>query len=302
MPGPEGSPKWRARAPVQVRAMARTTMKRFSVRPGEKVKLKDVDPDDARPQPSQRQAVAVLRTALEKLDTLQNKMWAERKHALLVVLQGRDAAGKDSVIRHVITGMNPAGCVVSSFKQPTPLELQHDFLWRVHPNAPARGMVAVFNRSQYEDVLVARVHQLVPKKVWKARYREICEFEHLLHRDNDTMVIKFFLHISKEEQLKRFAKRLDDPRHNWKISEADYAERAYWGKYTDAFEEMFEETSTHHAPWFIIPANHKWACHANVSQILIEAMTDMAIKMPKPSVDLDQIRREYHVDVERSRK
>jgi PPK2 family polyphosphate:nucleotide phosphotransferase len=279
---------------VQVKAMPRTATQRFLARPGERVRLKDIDPDEVRPQTSHHHANAELQKALKQLDTLQLKMWAERKHSLLIVLQGRDAAGKDGVIRHVITGMNPAGCVVTSFKQPTPEELLHDFLWRIHPHAPARGMVAVFNRSQYEDVLVARVHDLAPKKIWKARYREINEFEHVLHRDNGTTVLKFFLHISKGEQLDRFAKRLDDPTHNWKISEADYKEREYWAQYTAAFEEMVEETSTEHAPWFIIPSNHKWACHANIAQILVEAMSGMAIKMPKPTVDLEKIRREYH--------
>lgn len=269
-------------------------MRRFIAPPGKKVRLKEVDPDAVGPQKSHRKALAELQAACKHIDTLQSRMWAERKHSLLVVLQGRDAAGKDSVVRHVMTGMNPAGCIVTAFKQPTPQEAEHDFLWRVHPHAPARGMVAVFNRSHYEDVLVARVHRLVPKKVWKARYREIAEFEHLLHRDNDTTILKFFLHISKEEQLERFAQRLDDPEHNWKISESDYTERELWGEYTDAFEEAIEETSTHHAPWFIIPADHKWSAHLNIAHILIEAFTDMAIRMPAPSVDIEQIRREYH--------
>lgn len=266
------------------------------VKPGEKAALKHANPDALGQQKSQRHAKTELQKALERLDELQSRMWAEHKHALLIVLQGRDAAGKDSLIRHVISGMNPQGCVVSSFKQPTPEELAHDFLWRVHKVSPARGTVAVFNRSQYEDVLAARVHRLVPKKVWKARYREINEFEHLLYRDNDTTVLKFFLNISKEEQLARFARRLDDPSRNWKISESDYTERDLWRDYTEAFEEMFRETSTYHAPWFIIPANHKWSCHLNVAQILIEAMSDMGIKLPKPSVDLDAIRRKYHAE------
>ncbi|HXW51224.1 MAG TPA: PPK2 family polyphosphate kinase [Candidatus Acidoferrales bacterium] len=271
-------------------------MRRFMVKPGEKAALKHANPDALGQQKSQRHAKTELQKALERLDELQSRMWAEHKHALLIVLQGRDAAGKDSLIRHVISGMNPQGCVVSSFKQPTPEELAHDFLWRVHKVSPARGTVAVFNRSQYEDVLAARVHRLVPKKVWKARYREINEFEHLLYRDNDTTVLKFFLNISKEEQLARFARRLDDPSRNWKISESDYTERDLWRDYTEAFEEMFRETSTYHAPWFIIPANHKWSCHLNVAQILIEAMSDMGIKLPKPSVDLDAIRRKYHAE------
>lgn len=269
-------------------------MSRFRVKPGEKIKLKHVDPNEHGKHATHKRASLEMDSTLHKIDELQLKMWAERKHSLLVVLQGRDSAGKDGVIRHVITGMNPEGCVVSSFKMPTAEELAHDFLWRIHPHAPARGMTAIFNRSHYEDVLAVRVHKLVPKQQWKRRYDEINDFERLLYRDNNTTILKFFLHISKEEQLVRFAKRLDDPSHNWKISEADYTERECWSAYTDAFEEMFFKTSTSHAPWFIIPANHKWFCHLAVSQILVEAMTDMTITMPKPSVDLKDIRRRYH--------
>jgi len=274
--------------------MARTYTKQFMAAPGKKIKLKGVSPGFHGSYSSKKEALRDLSRELEKIDKLQLHMWAQKKHSLLIVLQGLDSAGKDGVIRRVITGMNPQGCTVSGFKPPTEEELDHDFLWRVHPRAPAKGMVAVFNRSHYEDVLAVRVHKLVPKKQWKARYGEINDFERLLYRDNNTTILKFFLHISKEEQLARFAKRLDDPSHNWKISEADYTERQYWGAYIDAFEEMLRETSTEHAPWFIIPANHKWFCHLAISKILVETMSDMKIEIPKPTVDLREIRRKYH--------
>ena len=181
---------------------------------------------------------------LHKMDQLQNLMYAERKHSLLIVLQGLDACGKDGLVRHIVNGINPAGCRVVAFKQPTPEDLGHDFLWRVHPHVPARGEVVIFNRSHYEDVLVVRVHQLVPVSVWSKRYDLINDLEKLLVVENDTTILKFFLHISKEEQLARFKRRLDDPARRWKISESDYREREYWQDYIQAFEDMLHKTST----------------------------------------------------------
>jgi PPK2 family polyphosphate:nucleotide phosphotransferase len=228
------------------------------------------------------------------MEQLQYLMYAESKHSLLIVLQGLDAAGKDGVVRHVLTGMNPSGCVASNFKQPTAKELGHDFLWRVHPHVPAKGSVAIFNRSHYEDVLVVRVHGLVPEKIWSKRYDEINDFEKLIAAQSNTTILKFFLHISKQEQLARFAKRLDDPAHQWKISESDYKERKYWNDYTEAFEDALTKTSTEHAAWFVIPSNHKWFRDLAVSQIIARTMEDMKMQMPKPTVDLAKIRREYH--------
>jgi PPK2 family polyphosphate:nucleotide phosphotransferase len=210
------------------------------------------------------------------------------------VLQGLDAAGKDGVVRHVLTGMNPSGCVSVNFKQSTKEELAHDFLWRVHPHVSAKGSVAIFNRSHYEDVLVARVHGLVPEKVWSKRYDQINDFERLVTTENNTTVLKFFLHISKDEQLARFKKRLDDPARQWKISDSDYKEREYWGDYVKAFEDVLSKTSTEQAPWFIIPSNHKWFRDLAISQIIVRQMEDMAMQLPKPTVNLTQIRREYH--------
>ena len=220
-------------------------------------------------------------------------MYAEKKHALLVVLQGIDAAGKDGVCWHVITAMNPQGCYVASFKQPTSTELAHDFLWRVHRRVPALGEVGVFNRSHYEDVLVVRVHDLVPEKVWSRRYEAINQFELLLSA-NRVSIVKFFLYISKEEQLDRFARRLEDPERQWKISGADYAEREHWDAYIDAYEDMLSKCSTKHAPWYVIPANHKWFRNLAASKIILETMKAMDIKAPEPTVDIAEIRKKYH--------
>ncbi len=180
-------------------------------------------------------------------------MYAEGRHSLLIVLQAMDAGGKDGTVRHAMSTMSPVGTIVTSFKQPSAEDLKHDFLWRVHPHAPAKGMVAIFNRSHYEDVLVVRVHNLVPKDMWSERYASINEFEKLMRKQNGTHIIKFFLYISKDEQLARFKSRLDDPTRNWKISEDDYREREFWDDYIAAYEAVFHKTSTKHAPWYIIP-------------------------------------------------
>jgi PPK2 family polyphosphate:nucleotide phosphotransferase len=264
------------------------------VEPGAKVKLKDFDPGYHGKYHSRDEALPELQTHLQKMDHLQYLMYAERKHSLLIVLQGIDASGKDGTIRHIFTGMNPAGCRVVKFKVPTEEERAHDFLWRVHPHAPPKGAVEIFNRSHYEDVLVARVHDLVPEKVWSQRYELINDFEKLLVTENSTTILKFFLHISKEEQLERFERRLEDPNRQWKISEADYEERKYWDDYMKAYEDVFRETSTECAPWYVIPANHKWYRDLEISRIITERMEDLKMNFPKPLVDLDYIRRKYH--------
>jgi PPK2 family polyphosphate:nucleotide phosphotransferase len=269
-------------------------LEKLIVKPGSKVRLKHFDPSYHGKHESHRSALPEIQRNLQKMEQLQYLMYAESKHSLLIVLQGLDAAGKDGVVRHVLTGMNPSGCVASNFKQPTAKELGHDFLWRVHPHVPAKGSVAIFNRSHYEDVLVVRVHGLVPEKIWSKRYDEINDFEKLIAAQSNTTILKFFLHISKQEQLARFAKRLDDPAHQWKISESDYKERKYWNDYTEAFEDALTKTSTEHAAWFVIPSNHKWFRDLAVSQIIARTMEDMKMQMPKPTVDLAKIRREYH--------
>jgi PPK2 family polyphosphate:nucleotide phosphotransferase len=268
--------------------------KRLVVKPGSKIRLKHLDPSSHGKHESHKAALPEIQEYLEKMEELQYRMYAENKHSLLIVLQGLDAAGKDGVVRHVLTGLNPSGCVSVNFKQPTAKELAHDFLWRVHPHVPAKGSVAIFNRSHYEDVLVARVHDLVPEKVWSKRYDQINDFEQLIATENNTTILKFFLHISKDEQLARFKKRLDDPARQWKISDSDYKERDYWGDYTKAFEDVLDKTSTEHARWFIIPSNHKWFRDLAISQIIVRQMEDLDMQLPRPTVNLAEIRREYH--------
>jgi len=267
---------------------------KFRVEPGVKVKLGNIDASYNGNYESHEAALPEMLSQLHKLDRLQNLMYAERKRSVLVVLQGLDASGKDGVVRHLVAGVNPAGCRVVGFKQPTPEDLRHDFLWRVHPHFPARGEVVIFNRSHYEDVLVVRVHQLVPFHVWSQRYDLINELERLLVVENYTTVLKFFLYISKDEQLTRFKRRLDDPTRRWKISEADYREREYWEDYVQAFQDMLYKTSTHHAPWFVIPSNHKWFRDLAVSQIIIRTLEELDMQMPETAVDITRIRRRYH--------
>jgi PPK2 family polyphosphate:nucleotide phosphotransferase len=268
--------------------------KRLMVEPGSKVRLAKFDPAFHGKGSDEQAAVKELEETKQKIGDLQRKMYGDNRHSLLIVLQGLDAAGKDGVCWHVVSAMDPQGCKVQGFKAPTPEELAHDFLWRIHPHAPAKGEVAVFNRSHYEDVLVARVHKLVPKKVWERRYELINDFEWLLCEQNGTTILKFCLVVSEEEQLRRFAQRLDDPHRQWKISDADYQERGFFDDYLTAFDEALERTSTPHAPWFTIPCDHKWFRNLAVAQIVLDAMEAMKLKYPKPSVDLDQIRQLYH--------
>lgn len=254
-------------------------------------------PEDAHQTPgglTEKAAIKATAVIAKKIRALQYRLYAENRQSLLIVLQGLDAAGKDGTIRHVLGMMNPQGCVVTGFKEPTALELRHDFLWRIHPHAPARGEVAIFNRSHYEDVLIGRVHKLCPKTQLALRYEQINQFESLLATQNETRIIKFFLHISPEEQLARFAARLDDPTKNWKISTADYTERAFWSDYQAAYLEVLKKTSTATAPWYVIPADHKWYRNYAVACIVLETLEAMAPALPQPSVDLRQIRHAYH--------
>ena len=268
--------------------------KQFMVKPGTKVKLNEIDPGYTGKNVSEEEALADTEKYRDKLRKLQYLLYAEKRRSLLIVLQALDAAGKDGTVNHVMSAMNPQGTTVTGFKGPTAIELEHDFLWRIHPHAPAKGTVAIFNRSHYEDVLVVRVHKLAPEQVWSERYQLINDFEKLLRRQNHTHLIKFYLHISKEEQLARFKQRLDDPARNWKISDSDYKERELWDDYQRAFEDVFAETSRTEAPWYIIPSNKKWFRNLAVSQIVAATMEDLGMQMPKPQVDLDVIRREYH--------
>lgn len=266
--------------------------KKFIVAPGTELKLADLDPTYKGKETADTAAAATAHYR-QKLADMQKLLYAEHKRSLLVVLQAPDAGGKDGTIAHVMSAWNPQGASVTSFKQPTPQELAHDFLWRVHIHTPGHGEIAIFNRSHYEEVLVTRVHKLIDKSTCKTRYKRIREFEAEL-ADNATHILKFYLHISKDEQLVRFEQRLDDPTRNWKISEDDYTERGYWDDYMQAYDDAIGATSTKYAPWFVIPANYKWFRNLAISQILADTMEDFHMTYPKPSVDIEKIRREYH--------
>jgi PPK2 family polyphosphate:nucleotide phosphotransferase len=267
--------------------------KKFIVEPGSKVRLGKIDPAFSGKHKSHESAATETAKQVERMDRLQYLLYADASRSLLIVLQGLDAAGKDGVIRHLFTGMDPQGTFVAGFKEPTKEELAHDFLWRVHAHAPGRGEVVIYNRSHYEDVLVVRVHKLVPRSVWSERYDLINHFEKMLH-ENGTRILKFYLHIGPDEQLARFRQRLDDPARQWKISDSDYSERELWPKYIDAYEEAIARTSTKRAPWYVIPSNHKWFRNLAISQIVADAMGEMGLKLPKPRVDIAAIRRKYH--------
>jgi len=269
--------------------MATNFTKELMVTPGKSVKLDKWDPENTLGWKKGAKMRADLDKSIERIDKLQYLLYAEHKRALLIVLQGRDAAGKDGTIRHVMTGCNPQGCHVTSFKVPSAEEMSHEYLWRIHHAVPEYGDIGIFNRSVYEDVLIVRVHNMVPKDVWSQRYDQINEFEELLH-DNRVKIIKFFLHISKDEQKKRFQQRIDDPDRRWKISESDFDERQLWDDYTAAYEDALSKCSTPHAPWFVIPANKKWFRNLAVSHIIAETMESMNMKFPPPTVDVKKLK------------
>jgi PPK2 family polyphosphate:nucleotide phosphotransferase len=267
--------------------------KNFMVEPGAKVRLAQIDPAYSGKHETHEKALPEIHANVERMDKLQYLLYADGNQSLLVVLQALDAAGKDGVIRHVFSGMNPQGTFVFGFKQPSKEEVAHDFLWRAHLRTPGKGEVVIFNRSHYEDVLVVRVHKLVGQAIWSKRYELINDFETMLTQ-NGTTILKFFLHISPEEQLSRFKQRLDDPSRNWKISEGDYSERELWPKYVEAYEDAMELTSTKRAPWYVIPSNQKWFRNLAISQIIADTMGEMGLKLPPTHVDIADIRRKYH--------
>jgi PPK2 family polyphosphate:nucleotide phosphotransferase len=275
--------------------------KKFRVEKGSKVKLDGIDPNYKGEHKDKAAAQGELEKHAERLRELQYLMYAENKRSLLIILQSLDAAGKDGTINHVFASMNPQGCRVYSFKTPSAEELAHDYLWRIHQETPRKGYVTIFNRSHYEDVLVVRVHNLVPKEVWSKRYDEINNFEKELI-DNGTHILKFFLHIDEEEQLARFKQRLDDPNRHWKISESDYTEREYWNDYQKAYEEAISKCSTNHAPWYIIPSNHKWFRNLAVSQILVDTLESLKMKFPAPTVNIADIKKKYHAAEKEEKK
>ncbi|PYQ07350.1 MAG: hypothetical protein DMF82_04080 [Acidobacteria bacterium] len=267
-----------------------TAFKQFRVDPDQKFKLKDRDPADTAGYKSRQEAKARLVEGIERLRELQERLYAYDRWALLLVFQAMDAAGKDSTIEHVMSGVNPQGCQVYSFKQPSAEELDHDYLWRTNKCLPERGRIGVFNRSYYEEVLVVRVHEgilaaeklpaeVVDKDIWKQRYRDICAYERYLAR-NGTAIVKFFLHVSKEEQRRRFLARLDEPVKNWKFSLSDVKEREHWDDYMEAYEDMLAHTSTEHAPWYVIPADHKWFMRMAVADVIVSVLEKLRPEFP----------------------
>jgi len=266
--------------------------KDFEVRPGKKVKLDEWPTMVKSFFKSKKEYHELLEEHVGELSSLQQLHYASNRYALLLIFQGMDAGGKDGAIRHVMSGVNPQGCEVFSFKQPSAEELEHDFLWRTTRRLPERGRIGIFNRSYYEEVLVVRVHPEIlhgeglseelrdDKNIWEQRYRSIVDLEEHLHR-NGTRIVKFFLHLSKEEQRKRFLERIDDPDKNWKLSLADIHERKYWKQYMEAYEACLGATSTHHAPWYVVPADDKENARLIVSQIVLDALHDLKMAYPR---------------------
>jgi PPK2 family polyphosphate:nucleotide phosphotransferase len=262
---------------------------RFRVKPNSKVILARHDADDTADLADKASARKRMKKNLQRLSELQYLLYAESKRSVLVVLQALDAGGKDGTIRHVMGPLNPQSCKVISFKTPSEEERSHDFLWRIHHAAPRQGEIRIFNRSHYEDVLIVRVHEMVPKSVWSRRYDQINTFEKMLAQNN-THILKFYLHISKDEQLARFKARLEDPTKHWKASEADFAERKHWNTYIKAYEAALSKCSTPHAPWFIIPANKKWFRNVAISEILVQYLSKLRMKFPEPQADIANLK------------
>ena len=264
-------------------------MDKYRIQPGQKVDLSHWDPSDKSTFPmGKKVGKEHLKQLNGELEALQELLYAEGKHKVLIVLQAMDTGGKDGTIRHVFEGVNPQGVKVASFKAPTRKELAHDYLWRIHKHTPGKGEIVIFNRSHYEDVLVVRVHNLAPEAVWSKRYEHINAFEKTL-ADEGTTILKFYLHIDKDEQKERLQDRLDEPNKNWKFSLGDLEERKLWGQYTEAFEAALENTSTAYAPWYVIPANRKWYRNLVISSIIIEKLKSLNMSFPEPEDDLSGV-------------
>ena len=260
-------------------------MDRYRVKPGSRVDLSEWDPSDKGAFPEgKNEGRKRLLELNQRLEELQELLYAEHKHKVLIVLQAMDTGGKDGTIRHVFEGVNPQGVRVASFKKPTPEELDHDFLWRVHKQVPAKGEIVIFNRSHYEDVLVVRVHNLAPQEVWSKRYDHINDFERML-ADEGTTILKFFLHIDLDEQKERLQARLDEPNKRWKFNPVDLEERKLWPKYIEAYEDAISKTSTDWAPWYIIPANRKWYRNLVVGTVITEVLEGLNMRHPEPEFD-----------------
>lgn len=253
---------------------------------GKNFRLSKMDPDDASLVSFDKQhAAELLRKLNTKIDDLQELLYTQHRHRILIILQGMDTSGKDGTIRNVFAGVNPQGVTVKSFKAPTAEELAHDYLWRVHQATPAAGQMVVFNRSHYEDVLAVRVHRFVPDQIWRKRYAHINDFE-LMLADEGVTILKFFLHISKDEQKQRLQERLDDPRKHWKFQMTDLSERKLWDEYQRVYEEMIQKTSTAHAPWVVVPSDHKWFRNIVVASAIVDALEKLKMRYPKSSEDL----------------
>lgn len=272
--------------------MKQAPLPNFAIKPGSKVTLAKHDPADTNGFKDKDAAEKAVADNVARLNEMQEVLYAENKRAVLLVLQGMDGSGKDGTVRHVMSGLNPMGVTIVSFKKPTEEELDHDYLWRVHKVCPARGDITVFNRSHYEDVLIVRVNEWIDKAECQRRFRQINDFERML-TDNGTTIIKCFLHISKDEQRERLEARLHDPLKNWKFQPGDIDVRKQWGLYMGkggAYETMLRETSTEHAPWHIIPADKKWYRNLAVSGLLLATMEEMKLKMPKPVKDWAKVK------------
>lgn len=260
----------------------------YRVEPGTQVHLAEIDPNDTGAWDSKKAGKKALKRERERIIALQERLYAESKQSLLVVLQATDTGGKDGTIKNVFRGVNPQGCHVASFKQPTPEELAHDYLWRIHKQTPAKGKIGIFNRSHYEDVLVVRVKNIVPEAVWRERYQQINNFEQILALANTT-ILKFYLHISKDEQRERFQARLDDPEKHWKFSTGDLKDRELWDDYQIAFQDALTHCSTPYAPWYIIPANKKWYRNIVIARIIADTLEAMNPQFPPAEEGLDKI-------------
>ncbi len=264
-------------------------MKKYLVESGVKVSLSNWDPNDTGEFKGNKEKVLAESEKLnQSLEDLHEVLYAEHKHKILIVLQAMDTGGKDGVIRHVFDGVNPQGARVANFKEPTAEELDHDYLWRVHKQVPVKGELVILNRSHYEDVLIVRVHGLVPPEVWRKRFDQINAFEQMLS-ETGTTILKFYLHIDKDEQKKRLQARLDNPNKHWKFRRGDLQERKLWPEYMQAYEDVLNKTSTAAAPWYIVPANHKWYRDLVISSILVDTLDGLKMKFPEPEESLDGI-------------
>ncbi len=285
---------------------ARLLARRYRVKKGSGFRLSDYDPSDLAPGASKERAQELLALGKERLREVQERLYADDNWSLLLIFQAMDAAGKDGAIEHVMSGVNPQGCQVYSFKAPTEEELDHDYMWRTTKSLPERGRIGIFNRSYYEEVLVARVHpevlgrqripeELVTRTIWSERFEDMVAFERFLTR-NGVVILKFFLNVSREEQRRRFIARIDTPEKQWKFSAADVAERAHWDDYMSAYEDMIRHTATAHAPWYVVPADNKWYTRVVVASAIVEALESLDLKFPRVTTakkkELEEAKRE----------